>query len=80
MNTNQVEKAENFETEFPKITLWEKGNKSRMYVKDCGYITEDSDDVKGHNNDYYKGFYYQYDRPGKANTLRRVIEAITEGE
>lgn len=76
MNTNQVEKAENFETEFPKITLWQKGNKSRMYVKDCGYITEDGDDVKGKNNDFYEGFWYQYDRPGKVGTLREVIRAI----
>ena len=59
-----------------KITLWEKGNKCRIYVDGCGYITEDDTDVKGKNNDFYDGFWYQYDRPGKVGNLRDVIRAI----
>jgi len=59
-----------------KINLWEKANKCRIYVDGCGYITEDGNDVKGKNNDYYEGFWYQYDRPGKVGNLRDVIRAI----
>ena len=61
-----------------KINLWEKGNKCRIYVDGCGYITKDDNDVKGNNNDYYEGFWYQYDRPGKVGNLRDVIRAMNE--
>ena len=59
-----------------KINLWEKGNKTRIYVEESGYITEDGNDVKGKNNDFYEGFWYQYDRPGKVGNLRDVIRAM----
>jgi hypothetical protein len=59
-----------------KINLWEKANKTRIYVEESGYITEDGDDVKGKNNDFYEGFWYQYDRPGKVGNLRDVIRAF----
>jgi hypothetical protein len=59
-----------------KINLWEKAGKCRIYVEESGYITEDGNDVKGKNNDYYEGFYYQYDRPGKVGNLRDVIRAF----
>lgn len=59
-----------------KINLWEKAGKTRIYVQDSGYITEDGNDVKGKNNDYFEGFWYQYDRPGKVGNLRDVIRAI----
>ena len=78
MKQLHIEKINDSNTEFPKVTLWEKGTKSRLYVDGCGYITEDDTDVKGRNNDYYKGFWYQYDRPGKSSTLRRIIEIIAD--
>jgi len=59
-----------------KINLWDKAGKCRIYVEESGYITEDGDDVKGKNNDYYEGFWYQYDRPGKVGNLRDVIRAM----
>lgn len=70
----QIENARN-ETGL-KINLWEKGNKCRIYVEESGYITEDGNDVKGKNNDFYEGFWYQYDRPGKVRNLRDVIKAF----
>jgi hypothetical protein len=59
-----------------KINLWEKGNKCRIYVDGCGYITEDSDDVYGNSNGDLDGFWYQYNRPGKAGRLRDAIKAM----
>jgi len=76
MNSDQIEKIQKSEINFPNANLWEKGNKSRIYVEDCGYITEDGNDVKGKNNDFYEGFWYQYDRPGKVGNLRDVIRAM----
>lgn len=70
----QIENARN-ETGL-KINLWEKAGKCRIYVEESGYITEDGNDLKGKNNDYYEGFYYQYDRPGKVGNLRDVIKAF----
>jgi len=61
-----------------KINLWEKGNKCRIFVDGCGYITEDSNDVYGNANGDLDGFYYQYNRPGKAGKLRDVIKIISQ--
>lgn len=61
-----------------KCNLWEKGNKYRIYVEESGYITEDGDDVHGNNSDYYEGFWYQANRPGKVGNLRDVIRAINK--
>jgi hypothetical protein len=77
METEQIEKIQNSEMNFPKVTLWEKGNKSRIYVDGAGYITEDGDDVKGNLSDFYNGFWYQANRPGKVGELRDIIRVLT---
>jgi len=77
MDKDQLEKIRAAEQTFPRVTLWEKNGKSRLYVNECGYITKDQNDVYGRANGYFKGFYYQYSKPGKVSVLRDIIRVIT---
>jgi hypothetical protein len=77
MDKNQLEQIRNAEQAFPRVTLWEKNGKSRLYVDSCGYITKDQNDISGRANGYFKGFYYQYSKPGKVSILRDIIRVIT---
>lgn len=78
MDIAQIEKIQNSNLILPRVTLWEKNGRSRLYVDGCGYITEDRNDVRGFSSGEFKGFYYHYLKPGKVGTLRDVIRIIAE--
>lgn len=42
----------------------------------AGYITRDLNDVKGINNDEYKGWAIQYNRPGLFGRLKDLVDML----
>lgn len=78
MTPAKIERARN-ETGY-EIKLWQKGSKCRLYVRtakeDCGYITENENDVFGHRGGFWKGLCVQYTRPANANRLYEVVESL----
>lgn len=77
MDNEQLKKIQSSNLTFPRVNLWKKNGKSRLYIDGCGYITTDPNDIFGHATGDFKGFYYQYSRPGKVSILRDIIRVIT---
>lgn len=73
MNTEQLEKAKSAYGFAMEITL--KGN--RMYVADCGFITDDLKEITAKKHyGFCEGFYYQYTKKGYIGTLVSVIREM----